>query len=123
VVVVEDAAREGVVMTLILCELEGERAISGPFAVLLAASVCRFPFLAPVTVQHVDAVTIGVKPFRSLRNHLHVLGTEDLLNFVSNHEHICKRLSLEDSHINIDHFLVFRVAITVDDRLRSEHLR
>ncbi len=110
VIVVVDASREHVVFAFVSRKLQTERTVSWSLAILFRALICRFSFLTPITVEHIDTVAIGVESFSSFADHLDVLRRKNFRYLVPYRENILKCQLVKDGHINVDHLLIVFVS-------------
>lgn len=68
-------------------ELQHKRAFGATFAVSSSRLVSGAPLLAPVAVQHVDAVAIRVESLGTLRDELHVVAAEERVQVLAQSLH------------------------------------
>ena len=100
-IVIEEAAGETIVFTVVLCKLESEGAVGGALAIPFCTLVCWLPLLAPIAVEHVYTVAIRVVSLSPLRDKLDIHRCENVIDPLSNRMYILERLVLEVAYVDV----------------------
>ena len=111
-VMVVEASRKAVVLSVVLRELEREWTVGGSLAIPLCALIGRLALLTPITVENVDTVAVRIVSLSSLRDELDVHWSENVVDSLSYRVHVFEGLILEVAYVNVHLQLVF--VLTLD---------